>query len=65
MIAVRTNSQEDLNYLVNFLNKNKNSKCCYEKKTFDAKANYKAIYTVLHDNDLVFKIDDNVVFISK
>ena len=65
MIAVRNNSQEDLNYLVNFLNKNKNSKCCYEKKTFDAKANYKAIYTVLHDNDLVFKIDDNVVFISK
>ena len=64
VIAVRTSNQEDLNYLVDYLNSNKNSKCCYENKTFDSKENYKAIYTVLHDNDVVFKVDDDVVFIS-
>jgi len=64
VIAVRTENKEDLSYLESFLKTNKNSKCCYERKYFNPKDGYKIVYTVLHNDDLVFKIDDDVVFIS-
>ena len=64
VIAVRTKNEQDLSYLKTFIKTNRNSKCCYEIRNFNSKENYKAIYTSLHDNDLVFKIDDDVVFIS-
>ena len=64
VIAVRTDDEQDLNYLDNFIKKNKNSHCCYERKYFNPSDGYKIVYTVLHDNDIVFKVDDDVVFIS-
>ena len=64
VIAVRTNKEQDLSYLESYLKANKNSKCCYETEHFPANVSYKILYKGLHDDDLVFKIDDDVVFIS-
>ena len=63
-IAVRTNNVEDLKFLESYLNENELYKENYEIKKFNASCNYKELYVVLDDNDLVFKIDDDVVFIS-
>ena len=62
VFAVRTNKIEDIRYLDKYLkNKSKN-----EYKRFKTKRNkdYKDAYKNLNNNDLVFKIDDDVVFIS-
>ena len=63
-IAVRTNNTEDLIFLESYLKENEAYKENYEIKKFKPNINFKELYTVLDDNDLVFKIDDDVVFIS-
>ena len=64
IFAVRTDNKDDLLCLENFLKNNKHLECCYEKKVFATATKYKELYTVLYDDDLVFKIDDDVVFIA-
>ena len=64
LIAVRTDNKEDLNFIDAYLNQVDN-KDCYMRSNFSSSSNYKTLYTILHDDDLVFKIDDDVVFISK
>ena len=62
VFAVRTDKIEDIRYLDKYLkNKSKN-----EYKRFKIRVNqkYSEAYKHLDDNDLVFKIDDDVVFIS-
>ncbi len=61
IFAVKTNNQEDLEYLKRFLEQNGEY---YSRVDFSSDSNYKVLYTVLHDDDLVFKIDDDIVFIS-
>jgi hypothetical protein len=63
IFAVKTNKIEDIKYLDRYLkNKGKHE---FERLNFGTyNKNYKEAYKNLHDNDLIFKIDDDVVFIS-
>jgi hypothetical protein len=63
IFAVKTNKIEDIKYLDKYLkNKGKHE---FERRNFGTyNKNYKEAYKNLHDNDLIFKIDDDVVFIS-
>ena len=63
VIAVRTSNTEDLNFLEKYLNKSP-TKNYYERRNFESGVNYKVMYTIIYNNDLVFKMDDDVVFIS-
>ena len=62
IFAVHTDNVEDIKYLKDFL-VDKNT-VEYERVDFTAKTNYKKLFSVLHDDDVVFKIDDDTVFIS-
>ena len=64
VIVARTGDEQDLDYLKMFLRNNKYAKCCYERRNFDPNDGYKIVYSILNSTDLVFKIDDDVVFIS-
>ena len=61
IFAVKTNKKEDLEYLDSIMNQNKSY---FERIDFGANTNFKELYATLNDDDLVFKIDDDIVFIS-
>ena len=61
IFAVKTGVKEDLDFLKEFLEKNPNG---YSRFDFVQNVNFKNIYTILPYDDLVFKIDDDIVFIS-
>ena len=58
---VKTNNKIDLEYLDTILSQNKSY---FEKRIFPANHDFKGVYYDLPDEDLIFKIDDDVVFIS-
>ena len=61
VFAVKTENKEDLDYLDSLLSQNKT----YLKRiTFPNTKRYREIYLAIDDNDLVFKIDDDIVFIA-
>jgi hypothetical protein len=62
IFAVKTDKIEDIKYLDKYLKNKRNSE--YERFKIGVKQKYSEAYKNLHDNDLIFKIDDDVVFIS-
>ena len=58
---VKTTNKDDLNYLDSILNQNKSY---YEKRIFPSNHDFKGVYSEIDDNDLIFKIDDDIVFIA-
>jgi hypothetical protein len=58
---VKTDNKIDLEYLDSILKQNKSY---FEKRVFPAKYDYKELYDNLPDEDLIFKIDDDIVFIA-
>jgi hypothetical protein len=58
--ATKVNITDESIFLNNYLEHHKG----YEEIKFERVVSFKTLYTVLHDNDLVFKIDDDIVFIS-
>ena len=60
LIAVNTDDKDDIKFLDEHLDNNN----FYFKKTFNVSGNYKQLYTILDDDDLIFKMDDDIVFIS-
>ena len=63
VFAVKTNTTQDIKFLDKYLEFKNNNE--YERKNFGAyNKHYKELYKNFHDNDLVFKIDDDIVFIS-
>ena len=61
VFAVKTNNTEDLVYLETIMNQNKTY---FERVTFSNTNQYTEIYSTLDDDDLIFKIDDDIVFIA-
>jgi hypothetical protein len=62
IFAIKTDKIEDIKYLDKYLkNKGKHE---FERHNFSANKDYKEAYTNLNADDLIFKIDDDVVFIS-
>ena len=57
----KVNVTDELIFLNNYLDEHKEG---YEVITFKNIVAFNSLYTVLHNNDLVFKIDDDIVFIS-
>jgi hypothetical protein len=60
VFAVKTEIKEDLEYLDSIMNQNKTY---FERVIFPNTKQYREIYLTIEDNDLVFKIDDDIVFI--
>jgi hypothetical protein len=60
IFAVRTDKKSDLDYLDSIMKQNRS----YFERVFLTKQNFVKFYRILKDDDLIFKIDDNVVFIS-
>jgi hypothetical protein len=58
---VKTNNKIDLEYLDSILKQNKSY---FEKRIFPANYDFKELYDNLPDEDLIFKIDDDIVFIA-
>ena len=58
---VKTDNKIDLEYLDSILKQNKSY---FEKRVFPANYDYKELYDNLPDEDLIFKIDDDIVFIA-
>ena len=65
VFAVFTNDQEDLNFIYNFTNRNSQF---YESVRYNRdprkRKTFKQLYASCQDNDIVFKIDDDIVFIK-
>ena len=61
VFAVKTNKKEDLNYLDSIMNQNKTY---FQRVTFQNTKRFREIYITLQDNDMVFKMDDDIVFIA-
>ena len=61
VFAVKTNNTESLNYLESILKKNEPY---LQQIRFSNSNRYREIYTKLEDDDLIFKIDDDIVFIA-
>jgi hypothetical protein len=58
--------KEDIDFIQEFVGKNNDS---YEIKMYpirkpNERSNFKQYYSTLNDNDIVFKIDDDIVFIA-
>ena len=56
-----TPSKEDVDYIESFLNRNKSY---FEKVNLPSGVHYTRLYETMADDDLVFKIDDDIVFIQ-
>ena len=61
IFAVRTSNKEDLIYLDKIMGQNKQY---FETVHYVFNTTYKELYTSLFDDDLIFKIDDDIVYIS-
>ena len=61
VFAVKTKDEADLSYLESILSQNKTY---FEKIIFSANKRYREVYDQMQDDDLIFKIDDDIVFIS-
>jgi hypothetical protein len=61
VFAVKTNKKTDLEYLDSIMKQNKSY---YQKVVFGSNHKFREIYENMQDNDLIFKIDDDIVFIS-
>ena len=61
LFCVRTKNQDDLDYLDTIMSQNKSY---FETLRFKPNLPYSDIYENVKDDDLVFKIDDDIVFIS-
>ena len=61
VFAVKTEKKDDLEYLDSIMRQNKTY---YKEIRFSNTKNYREVYLAIEDNDLVFKIDDDIVFIS-
>jgi hypothetical protein len=61
VFAVKTENKDDLEYLDSIISQNKTY---YQKVIFSSDKRYAEIYLTIEDDDLVFKIDDDIVFIS-
>jgi hypothetical protein len=63
IFAIHTNVTEDLNFIDKFVNENKEF---YKtiRYTRPKRKNYFILYAACKDNDIVFKMDDDIVFIS-
>ena len=61
VFAVKTNNTESLNYLESILKKNEPY---LQQIRFSNSNRYREIYVTLRDDDLIFKIDDDIVFIA-
>jgi hypothetical protein len=61
VFAVKTSKKEDLEYLDEIMVQ---KKPYIERIMFAATGHFREIYAGMNDNDLVFKIDDDVVFIA-
>jgi hypothetical protein len=61
VFAVKTENKDDLEYLDSIISQNKTY---YKKVIFSNNKRYAEIYLTIEDDDLVFKIDDDIVFIS-
>ena len=63
VFAIKTNKTQDIKFLDKYLEFKSTNE--YERNNFGAyNKDYKRLYENLHENDLVFKIDDDVVFIA-
>jgi hypothetical protein len=60
VFAVKTKNKEDLEYLDSIMRQNKTY---FKRVLFPSTKHYREIYLSMEDNDLVFKIDDDIVFI--
>ena len=60
VFAVKTNDKYDLQYLDSIINQNKSY---FEKKRFTSNKRFREVYESMQDDDLIFKIDDDIVFI--
>ena len=58
---VKTNNKIDLEYLDLILKQNKSY---FEKRVIPFNHDFKGVYDYLHDDYLIFKIDDDIVFIA-
>jgi hypothetical protein len=61
VFAVKTNNKEDLNYLDEIMKRNKTY---IQWKQFTVNKAYGEVYGMVHDDDLMFKIDDDICFIA-
>jgi hypothetical protein len=61
VFSVRTDNKKDLEYLDSILKQNKSY---FEKRVFPAYYDFKELYDELPHEDLIFKIDDDIVFIA-
>ena len=61
VFAVKTDKKEDLEYLDSVMNQNKSN---FQRINFKNSGRYREIYVTLQDNDMIFKIDDDIVFIA-
>ena len=59
--AVHTSIKEDIDFIQEFVRKNNDS---YEIKMYPITNYFKELYSTLTNNDIVFKIDDDIVFIA-
>jgi hypothetical protein len=58
---VKTNNKKDLEYLDSILKQNKSY---FEKRVLPFNDDFKGVYDNLPDEDIIFKIDDDIVFIA-
>jgi hypothetical protein len=61
LMGSKVNKQEELLFLNNYLKKHKKG---YEVVQSSDSISFKNLYSVLHEDDSVFKIDDDIVFIA-
>ena len=64
VFAVKTNKTEDLEYLNLIMSQNKSY---FEQRIFESTISFQSfheVYKIFEDDDLVFKIDDDIVFIA-
>jgi hypothetical protein len=66
LFAVHTPIQEDIDFIQEFVGKNND---CFEIKMYPItiaheKSYFKELNSTLNDNEIVFKIDDDIVFIA-
>ncbi len=58
---VKTNNKKDLEYLDSI---SKQNKSYFEKRVIPFNHDFKGVYDYLPDDDLIFKIDDDIFFIA-
>ena len=61
VFAVKTYNREDLSLLASIMKRNKTY---IQRKQFTVNKSYGEVYGMVHDDDLMFKIDDDICFIA-